>query len=136
MIQSIQIKTLKAQLIFIKFLKNNKILPRKIISNTTPQKYKKLNKIKSSLYKITLFCHLNMSGLKKKQAFKFLALVLEKLLISKQSRKIYKIGPLQKENQKLNHYLSIILSSEKVLVKVDSVLLTWQLIKHQAHYLH
>lgn len=60
MIQSIQIKTLKAQLIFIKFLKNNKILPRKIISNTTLQKYKKLNKIKSLHYKITMFYRLNM----------------------------------------------------------------------------
>jgi hypothetical protein len=60
MILSIQIKILKAQLIFIKFLKNNKILQRKIISNTTPQKYKKLNKIKSLLYKITMFYHLNM----------------------------------------------------------------------------
>lgn len=101
----ILIITLKAPLIYIRCQKNNKILQRKTISNTIHLKFKKHNKIKSSHLKVLMFYHLNMLGLKRKQASKFLVTVLEKLLTSSRSKKISKIGLLEKEKQKFKHFL-------------------------------
>lgn len=101
----ILIITLKAPLIYIRCQKNNKILQRKTISNTIHLKFKKHNKIKSSHLKVLMFYHLNMLGLKRKQASKCLVTVLEKLLTSSRSKKISKIGLLEKEKQKFKHFL-------------------------------
>jgi len=50
--------------------------------------------MKSSVLKVLMFCRHNTSDLKNKQVFKFLAIVLEKLLTLKQLRRQFRIDPV------------------------------------------